>query len=130
MMRKKSRQLSHYSEKLVIVYWLISTSWYSTAHLVCGDCHTYKVCCKACGRAIVVRDANHFEGGDIPAVCISMLVAGPRFQIYGPSWSLEYMTHTRHWCKPSLKAMKPFQHIKSMGRTQYCCTIYHEEPSY
>jgi hypothetical protein len=46
---------------------------------VCGDCHTYKVCCKASGRAIVVRDANDFEGGDVPAVCISVLVAGPRF---------------------------------------------------
>ncbi|KAH9551846.1 hypothetical protein CY35_09G034700 [Sphagnum magellanicum] len=36
----KSRQLSHYSEKLVIAYWLISTSWYSTAHLVCVETAT------------------------------------------------------------------------------------------
>lgn len=40
MMRKKSRQLSHYSEKLVIAYWLISTSWYSTAHLLCVETAT------------------------------------------------------------------------------------------
>jgi hypothetical protein len=40
MIRKKSRQLSHYSEKLVIAYWLISTSWYSTAHLVCVETAT------------------------------------------------------------------------------------------
>jgi hypothetical protein len=80
MMRKKSRQLSHYSEKLVIAY--LADQHLMVFHCtssVYGDCHTYKVCFKASGRAIVVRDSNHFEGGDIPAVCISVLVAGPSF---------------------------------------------------
>jgi hypothetical protein len=57
----------HHSEKLAIAFGLISTTPGSPLHIsknlqVCCDCHTStKFITKIVGRAIIVRDANHFH---------------------------------------------------------------------
>eukprot|EP01018_Ginkgo_biloba_P033469 Gb_14617 [translate_table: standard] len=64
---QKELLLCHHSEKLAIVFGLISTPPGTTIQVVknlrvCGDCHTAtKFISKIVGREIVVRDANRFH---------------------------------------------------------------------
>jgi len=63
---EKVSHLCHHSEKLAIALGLIN-SWNSSPNKkesvgLCEDCHTYaKFISKIVGRAIMVRDANHFH---------------------------------------------------------------------
>lgn len=64
---QKEEYLRYHSEKLAVVFGLISTPRGSTIHIiknlrVCNDCHTaLKLISNVTGRKIVVRDANRFH---------------------------------------------------------------------
>jgi hypothetical protein len=65
---EKVSHLFHHSEKLAIALGLINTAPGTPLRIrknlwVCEDCHTYtKFISKIVGRAIMVRDANCFQG--------------------------------------------------------------------
>ncbi|XP_030456093.1 pentatricopeptide repeat-containing protein At3g49170, chloroplastic [Syzygium oleosum] len=64
---KKEQYLLQHSEKIAVVFGLISTSSPKSIRVfknlrICGDCHSaFKYISMATGRSIVVRDANRFH---------------------------------------------------------------------